>query len=288
MIYSMTAFARVAESTEYGTVQWEIRSVNQRFLDINFRLHESMRHLEVPLRERLRSRLQRGKLEVALYFHPEQAEQQNFKVNHALVKGLLSASDEIAHLLSSDQRLSPMQLMQWPGVLSPEETDKDERDHLLLQHFDKALDEHIEARGREGKAMGDLLIERIEGIAERVTLVREQLPEILNWQRKRLLDRFDELDAQIEQDRLEQELVFVAQKTDVAEELDRLDTHVEEIHRLLKKGGTLGRRLDFLIQELNREANTLASKSISQTTTNAAVDMKVLIEQMREQVQNIE
>jgi uncharacterized protein (TIGR00255 family) len=288
MIFSMTAFSRVAKPTEFGNVQWEIRSVNQRFLDIHFRLHESMRHLEVPLREKLRARLQRGKIEVALYFHPQKTDKNHFAINHDLVDGLIQAHQQLAEKLGTDNQLSPMQLLQWQGVLEQPEADTEARDALILSYFDEAIDTLIAARGREGDSMKALLVERIEQIAEKVALVREQMPDILAWQKQRLLDRFEDLQAKVDQERIEQEMVFLAQKTDVAEELDRLDTHVTEITRILNKGGTVGRRLDFLIQELNREANTLSAKSISKITTTAAVDIKVLIEQMREQVQNIE
>lgn len=288
MIYSMTAFARVAEATEFGNVQWELRSVNQRFLDLHFRLHESMRHLEVNLREILRARLQRGKVEVALYFHAQQTDKDHFAINDTLVDGLIQAHSQLAEKLGPAQTLTATQLLQWPGVLEQPEADTEARDKLILEYFEQAIDALLAARAREGESMKALLVERIEQIAEKVAVVREQMPEILAWQRQRLLDRFEDLEAKVDQERLEQEMVFLAQKTDVAEELDRLDTHVAEITRILNKGGTVGRRLDFLIQELNREANTLSSKSINQDTTKAAVDIKVLIEQMREQVQNLE
>ena len=191
-------------------------------------------------------------------------------------------------MTSNHDKLTSIEIMQWPGVLAEAETDEKQRDTVILKLFQQALKQLIAARGREGEAMKKLLVDRLTLINEQVSNIRDEFPAILKWQKDRLLDRFNEVNIELDQDRLEQELVYLAQKADIHEELDRLDTHVAEITRILNKGGNVGRRLDFLLQELNREANTLGSKSISKITTTAAVELKVIIEQMREQVQNLE
>lgn len=288
MIKSMTAFARRAENTAFGQVQWEIRTVNQRFLDVNFRLPEFVRHLEVPLREKLRNAMSRGKCDISLRLSTDHQADQSLAINQSLVKTLTETHAKIAELAGNSDRLTTTQLMQWPGVLEQPEADEKARDKALLEQFDNALQDLLTAREREGQAMQDVLQQRVDAIREQVILVTDEFPAIQAWQKQRILDRFEEVNIDPDHDRLEQELVFLAQKSDIAEEIDRLNTHLDEIERILKKGGTVGRRLDFLMQELNREANTLGSKSISKITTAAAVEIKVFLEQMREQIQNIE
>ncbi len=288
MIYSMTAFARVSENLEIGNVQWEIRSVNQRFLDMNFRFPESVRHLEMPIREKLRKKLNRGKLDINLRYTTAEKTEASLSVNESLIQSLQLTHEKIRKLSNNSDHFSTLQLMQWPGVLQEPVTDEKERDTAILALFDQAIKELLIARAREGDAMKQLLLDRITLINEQVELVRGEFPAILQWQKDRIINRFKEANVELDQDRLEHELVYLAQKADIAEELDRLDTHVIEISRILSKGGNVGRRLDFLMQELVREANTLGSKSINKITTSAAVELKVIIEQMREQVQNIE
>jgi len=287
MIYSMTAFARVSESSDTGNIQWEIRSVNQRFLDMNFRLPEVLRHLEMPIREKVRKKLNRGKLDINLRYSSTEAA-ATLSINKELINALQATHLHIAEMTSNHDKLSSLEIMQWPGVLKEAETDEKQRDAEVVQLFEQTLDQLIAARGREGDAMKQLLLDRILLINDQVENVRSEFPAIIQWQRDRLMDRFNEIKIEPDQDRLEQELVYLAQKADITEELDRLETHVKEITRILNKGGNVGRRLDFLLQELNREANTLGSKSINKVTTAAAVELKVIIEQMREQVQNIE
>jgi uncharacterized protein (TIGR00255 family) len=288
MIYSMTAFARVSENIDIGNVQWEIRSVNQRFLDLNFRFPEVLRHLEMPIREKVRKKLNRGKLDINLRFVAADNVASSLAINESLIESIQLTHSKIAEINNNNDSLSTLQLMQWPGVLQEPETDEKERDSAILKLFDQTIEQLISARGREGESMGQLLLDRIILINEQVDLVRNEFPAIIQWQRERIIKRFEEAEIEPDQERLEHELVYLAQKADIAEELDRLETHVKEISRILKKGGNIGRRLDFLLQELNREANTLGSKSINKITTAAAVELKVLIEQMREQVQNIE
>jgi len=288
MIYSMTAFARVSENIDIGNVQWEIRSVNQRFLDLNFRFPEILRHLEMPIREKIRKKLNRGKLDINLRFTPTDNVTSSLSINENLIKSIQLTHSKIAEISNNDDKLSTLQLMQWPGVLQEAVTDEKQRDNTILELFDQAIVQLLAARGREGESMGQLLLDRIVLINEQVELVRKEFPAIIQWQRERIVTKFEEARIEPDQERLEHELVYLAQKADIAEELDRLETHVKEISRILKKGGNIGRRLDFLLQELNREANTLGSKSINKITTAAAVELKVIIEQMREQIQNIE
>ncbi len=283
----MTAFARMTESTDTAHIQWEIRSVNQRFLDLNFRLPEVLRHLEMPVREIVRKTLGRGKLDINLRYSTSNPS-STLSINKSLITALQKTHLKIAEMTSNHDKLTSLEIMQWPGVLEEAETDEKQRDTEILVLFEQTLEQLLVARGREGDAMKQLLFNRLELISEQVMSVRNEFPAIMQWQKDRLLERFSEVNIEPDQDRLEQELVYVAQKTDIAEELDRLDTHVIEIGRILKKGGNVGRRLDFVLQELVREANTLGSKSINKITTAAAVELKVIIEQMREQVQNIE
>ncbi len=192
------------------------------------------------------------------------------------------------HMTGELSRINPFQVMQWPGVMETAEQDMDTINKDLLSAFDDALSEFIEARGREGENMKALIEARLNAITDEVVKVRARMPEILDWQRERLTSKFEDAKVELDPSRVEQELILLAQKSDVAEELDRLDSHVKETLNTLKKGGACGRRLDFMMQEFNRESNTLASKSISTDITASGVELKVLIEQMREQIQNIE
>ena len=288
MIASMTAFARRQEHTEFGTLQWEVRSVNQRFLDLNFRLPEVVRHLEMPLREIIRNTLNRGKCDINLKITTDSNKASSFSVNESVISSLLATHQKVAEVAGNHDHLSTLQIMQWPGVLEEPETDEKSRDNLILSLFKQTLKDLIKARHREGEAMKDIILDRVTGIKCQLEVVKPAVAEIQATQRAKLEEKLSELSLDPDQDRLEQELVYAAQKSDIAEEIDRLDTHLAEIERILAKGGSVGRRLDFLMQELNREANTIGSKSISKVTTAASVEMKVLIEQMREQIQNIE
>ena len=287
MIFSMTAFARKEVKQEWGTFTWEIRSVNQRFLETHFRLPEQFRGLEPILRDRFKKRLQRGKVECALRYSANDGATEGLQLNEALAKQLLSAAQwvESQGALSS---VNPVDILRWPGVLSAQETDMDAINAVMLEHFDNTLNEFIEARKSEGESLKELIEQRLEGITAEVVKVSAHMPTIMEWQRERIQSRFEEANVELEAGRLEQEMVLLAQKIDVAEELDRLNTHVSETKKILKKGGAVGRRLDFMMQEFNRESNTLGSKSINTEITQSAVELKVLIEQMREQIQNIE
>ncbi|NVJ48884.1 MAG: YicC family protein [Gammaproteobacteria bacterium] len=288
MIHSMTAFARQAIKADWGNAHFEIRSVNQRFLETNFRLPEAFRSIEFQLRDRLRKRLNRGKVDVSLRLEYSPTDSDAIAINEQLAKQLITAHQQLQAAAQVEQPLQITDLMRWPGLIQTTELDTSQVEKQLLVAFDEAIDALIAMRQREGTSLIDIIMARLDGIAEQVTLVRGQMAEIIKWQRERIMTRFEEAKVELDPERLEQEMVMLAQKVDVEEELDRLDTHLQEVARLLKKGGAIGRRLDFLMQELNREANTLGSKSISPITTAASVEIKVLIEQMREQIQNIE
>ncbi|EMI4328517.1 YicC/YloC family endoribonuclease [Vibrio cholerae] len=288
MIYSMTAYARKEVKGDWGSAVWEIRSVNQRYLETYFRLPEQFRGLEPLLRERFRQRLSRGKIECHLRFEANPAAQSHLTINEGLAQQVINAANQIMHMTGELSRINPFQVMQWPGVMETPEQDMDAINQALLSAFDEGVDEFIAARGREGDNMKALIEQRLEAISAEVVKVRARMPEILEWQRERLFSKFEEAKIELDASRVEQELILLAQKSDVAEELDRLDSHVKEAREVLKKGGPCGRKLDFMMQEFNRESNTLASKSISTDITASGVELKVLIEQMREQIQNIE
>ncbi|MCG9626023.1 YicC family protein [Vibrio mediterranei] len=288
MIYSMTAYARKEVKGDWGSAVWEIRSVNQRYLETYFRLPEQFRGLEPVLRERFRKRLARGKVECHLRFEANPAAKGELSINETLAQQVIGAAKQVMTMTGEDSRLNPFQVMQWPGVMETPEQDMDTINKALLEGFEQGLSDFIDARASEGENMKALIVQRLEAITAEVIKVRARMPEILEWQRERLLSKFEEVKIELDASRVEQELILLAQKSDVAEELDRLDSHVKETTSILKKGGSVGRRLDFMMQEFNRESNTLASKSISTDITASGVELKVLIEQMREQIQNIE
>ena len=287
MIYSMTAFARSETKQEWGTAVWEIRSVNQRFLENYFRLPEQFRSLEPMLRERFRKKLQRGKIECALRFSASDAATGKLTLNEELAKQVLHAADWVqSHGQSTG--VNPLDVLRWPGVIAAEETSMDTITQDVMAAFDTALAQFIDARAAEGSTLKTLLEQRLDAIETEVKTVAAKMPEIMQWQRDRVQTRFEEAQVELDAGRFEQEMIMLAQKVDVAEELDRLNSHVSETRNILNKGGACGRRLDFMMQEFNRESNTLGSKSISTEITQSAVELKVLIEQMREQIQNIE
>ncbi len=286
MIHSMTAYGRGDLKADWGSASWEIRSVNQRYLETYLRLPEQFRGLEPVLRERLRKRLARGKVEVSLRFDLAQ-KADTLQMNETLAQQLVSQVQRL-HTLAGIGQVQLVDLLKWPGVLESNEQDMDRVSQDLLSKFDEVVDDFLAARASEGQAMADLIAQRLDAITEQAAFVRGRMPAVMAWQRQRLSDRLGEIQGELDPARLEQEMVLMAQKLDVAEELDRLDAHVAETRKVLKKGGACGRRLDFMMQEFNRESNTLASKSINSEITAAAVELKVLIEQMREQIQNIE
>ncbi len=286
MIHSMTGYARKEFKGDWGSAVWEIRSVNQRYLETYLRLPEQLRGLEPILRERFRKQLERGKVECNLRFESQTANAQ-IHVNEALAEQLIDNALWVIDRAGQGQ-LNPLDVLRWPGVIAAQEQDMDELNTILLAGFDEVLAQFVESRQSEGEKLKALIEQRLEGIQGEITKVRALMPQILDWQRQKLIDRLAEAKLELEPTRVEQEIIMLAQRIDVAEELDRLGMHITETHKILKKGGACGRRLDFMMQEFNRESNTLGSKSINAETTQSAVELKVLIEQMREQIQNIE
>ncbi|MFT6463904.1 MAG: hypothetical protein ACJARL_000691 [Halopseudomonas sp.] len=284
----MTAFSRCELSTDQGNLAWEIRSVNHRYLEPSLRMPEAFRELEGPLRERLRKEFARGKLECTLRFNPADQNVDSLQLNQPLVTQLLAAARQVSQQLDNPAPINPLEVLAWPGVLGGAQDHQAEMTVQAHKLFEQAVAELKTQRAREGAELKKLLEERLEAISERVETLREMMPSLLAAHRQKLIDRFNEARLELDGTRVEQELVLLAQKIDVAEELDRLDTHVTETRHVLGGKAAMGRRLDFLMQEFNREANTLGSKAIDSRSTQAAVDLKVYIEQMREQVQNIE
>lgn len=286
MPLSMTAFATTTVQLDWGVVTWELRSVNHRFLEPHLRLPETLKELEIPLREQLKRFVQRGKVDCVLNL--EARGDTGFSTNLELAQQYIDAGQAVAHLIADPAPISPLDILRWPGVLQESVMDRDQLRQAVVELFDKVLQQLVECRKREGMKLGEILQRRVADISAQVAAVRRVLPDLLAAQRHKLQARLAELSGELDQSRLEQEMVYLAQRSDVAEELDRLDTHLTEIHRVLDSEEPMGRRLDFLLQELNREANTLAAKSLGGGTTQPAVEMKVLIEQMREQIQNLE
>ncbi|AJA45080.1 YicC/YloC family endoribonuclease [Frischella perrara] len=288
MIRSMTAYARKEINANWGNASWELRSVNQRYLETYIRLPEQFRSLEPIIRERLRSRLTRGKVECNLRFELDLSNfQQQLFLNKDLASQLIQSANWIKDQVN-DGNINIIDILRWPGVMSAKEQDLDKISIEILALLEKAIDEFIKVRESEGKSLEQLLVQRLEAITGEVTKIRNWMPEILQWQKDKLKTKMEEANIEFEPNRLEQELILTAQRIDIAEELDRLSTHVKETYAILKKNEAVGRRLDFMMQEFNRESNTIASKSINANITASAIELKVLIEQMREQIQNIE
>lgn len=284
---SMTGFARTESKHPWGSLIWELRSVNHRYLEIHLRLPEELRELETALRERARKTLQRGKLEITLHYKPEESA-GDIGLDELRIAQLASACARIRTQVPEAAPVNPLELLRWPGVQQVQTLERETLIAAALADFDTALTQLVAHRLREGVELAGFIEQRLTTIAEEVGGVRQRLPDILAAQRQKLQDKIAALQVELDPERVEQEIVLLAQKADVDEELDRLGAHIAEVRHTLKQPKAVGRRLDFLMQELNREANTLSSKSIVADTTQAAVNLKVLIEQMREQVQNIE
>jgi len=288
MIRSMTAFAREQERAEYGELIWEIRSVNHRYLEATVRMPEDLRVIEPAVRERVNARLGRGKVECNLRFRAAPSGTSELKINEALVKQILVTADKMAHRLHSSHSPSIMDVLRWPGVLEDDEQDWTPVQGAALTLLERTLDALLEHREREGARLAELIAQRATALRDQVSIARERMPQVVSGLRERLTTRLSEVLESPDQERLEQEMALLAQRLDIDEEMDRLNTHLDEVSRALQQDVPVGRRLDFLMQELNREANTLGSKSADSATSTVSVEMKVLIEQMREQVQNIE
>ena len=286
MIRSMTAFASGERDTEWGTLSCELRSVNHRFLEVGVRLHDELRAMEPALRERIAARVARGKLDLTVRLRAPEGE-GDLQVNPTRIRELSDLAVDLSARFPA-LKTDFAQLLQFPGVLQAKATDPAALQAEALALLDTVLDEFVAAREREGAKLAAVITERVDGIAAIAVEVRELMPAIRAGQRAKLEARLSELAQPADPGRLEQELVMWLQKLDVEEELDRLNAHVSEARRVLKLKEAVGRRLDFLLQEFNREANTLGSKSVDARTSAAAIELKVLIDQVREQIQNIE
>ncbi len=288
MINSMTAFSRREHSGSWGHLTWELRSVNHRYLEPAFKLPENLRHLEPALRERIKRGLARGKVECSLQFSAHAGIASMGAVNAELLAALLATCGQVCSQPGHWAALNPLEILAWPGILEDGGAGDDTVTSEALLLFDHALQELRATRQREGEQLARFIAQRLDDIPPLLDEQRSRMPALLAEQRNRIVQKLREVDAGTDPERLEQELVLLAQKSDVDEELDRLQVHLQEVRRVITAGGACGRRLDFLMQELNREANTLSAKSLSADNTLGAVALKVLIEQMREQIQNIE
>lgn len=288
MVYSMTGFASETRKLPQGELTWEVRSVNHRYLETQFKLPDAFRALEHELRQAVGQTLKRGKVDLALQFRPVGQSESGLSINNELAAAVIKAARAIQTTNSLDGALEPLDVLRWPGVIEEQGFDTAELAEPIKALLEQSLAGLKAARQREGEQIAAMLESRLEQVSVAVAGVRARLPEVMGMIKGRILERARSLEVKVEPERLEQELVLLAQKLDVAEELDRLDAHIVETRTALKASEPVGRRLDFLMQEFNREANTLASKAADPDTSTVAVDLKVLIEQMREQVQNVE
>jgi uncharacterized protein (TIGR00255 family) len=288
MIHSMTAFARREGETPWGVLVWELRTVNHRYLEISPRLPEDFRVLESQMRDRISAALQRGKVDCQLRFQSLAQQSPDFALNKELISRLVTATAEVDRMLDQPAAVNALDILRWPGVIQAPQPDYEQLAAAALKILDEALAELSATRAREGAKLKELILQRCQGVAAQAAAAGQRLPEVRARLREKLTARLAEVKAELDPMRIEQEMVLLAQRLDVEEELDRLAAHLAEVKRILNQPGPAGRRLDFLMQELHREANTLGSKSGDVETTRASMEMKVLIEQMREQVQNIE
>jgi uncharacterized protein (TIGR00255 family) len=288
MIYSMTGYAIAGAELPFGALNLELRSVNHRYLDIQFRIPDELRPLESGLREKTSARIGRGKVEVRIAVGKSAASQSNLQIDDGLLRQLAKLNSHVRTVLPEGQSLSVADVMRWPGILGNDSLAPDELQEACGRLLDRALDDLTATRAREGEKLKGMLLERIASMEALVGRLAPRMPQLVNNYRDRLTARLKDAMVSVDDERLKQELVLFASKIDVDEELSRLTAHFGEIRRVLDKGGAAGKRLDFLMQELNREANTLGSKSVDMEFTQTAMDLKVLIEQMREQIQNIE
>ncbi|NMG35737.1 YicC family protein [Azoarcus sp. TTM-91] len=288
MIHSMTGFAVQTRDLGPVSLHLELRSVNSRYLDLTFRIVEDLRQAEPAIREQLSARLTRGKVECRLNLHTSDAAPRSLALNGALLAQLVDAQAAVKAQFADAAPLSVAEVMRWPGMLADDSMAFEQMQPAIAALAKAALDELVATRRREGEKLADMIRERVTRMRELVAQVEPRMPAIIGEYQDKLTARLRDAVASLDEDRIRQEVALFAQRIDVAEELSRLSTHLDEVERILKAGGAAGKRLDFLMQELNREANTLASKSAATDVTGVAMELKVLIEQMREQVQNIE
>jgi uncharacterized protein (TIGR00255 family) len=284
----MTGFASTTREFTAGMLSLELRAVNHRYLDVQMRLPEELRIIEPQLREMISGKVSRGKLECRVGLNQLDSTAPTLELNHDYLQRLLSVANELQTVATDAKGLSVGELMRWPGVLKSNELAPEVLHQLCLESLASVLGDFNASRAREGEKLKGVLLERVQAMEGIVAAIKPKLPQILDAYMAKLSGRLREALDNIDDDRIKQEFALFAQKIDVDEELSRLTTHLTEVRRILRADGQAGKRLDFLMQELNREANTLGSKSVSAETTQASVELKVLIEQMREQIQNIE
>ena len=285
-LYSMTAFARESAGEPFGIVV-ELRSVNQRYLDCHFKLPDALRALEPAMRDALGAKLKRGKIDCHLRISSD-SNAGELQLSPQGLQAALALLREVREHAPETAQPDALSLLAFPGVCTTTAADENALQAAAMAVFNQALTTLVASRAREGEQLAGFLSQRIDAVEAATATLREELPALRERQEERLRKRLAEITSEVDEERLTQEIVYLAQKSDVDEELDRIDAHINEVRRILERGGPCGRRLDFLMQEFNREANTLSSKSTASSTTQSAVELKVLIEQMREQVQNIE
>ncbi|MDX2410774.1 MAG: YicC/YloC family endoribonuclease [Woeseiaceae bacterium] len=288
MLHSMTGFARQSAESESGTLTWELRTVNHRYLDVQFRLPEELRPKEQAFKQQVSAVLNRGKVECSLHMRRSPDRQAEMQLDMDLVRLIRDRVSEISSEVPDTAPLNPVDILRWPGVIAEPEVDAEPLIAESVGLLDATLAAMTSMRASEGERIATMLETRCADIAAIATSVRKRMPEVLDAARRKQRERIERIDVEADPARLEVELALLAQKLDVDEELDRLESHLVEIRQALQSEEPVGRRLDFLMQELNREANTLGSKSADAETTKAAVELKVLVEQMREQIQNVE
>lgn len=288
MIASMTAYGRRALQKEWGQATWELRSVNHRYLDLTFRLPDYFREWESDWRALATDFLHRGKIECNLTFFHSHQSAPHLQINKDLVTQLVANCQKVSEFPGVSPSIKAMELLRWPEVVMTVAQDISHLKAPLTALFTQALEDLVQTRRREGSQLQQILKAKLNQVLEQVALVKEKLPLCLQAQRQKLIQKFTEFKTSVDPQRLEQELVLYAQRIDVEEEIERLFTHTQEVLRTLEDKGAMGRRLDFLMQEMNREANTLAAKASENSVSQAAIELKVLIEQMREQIQNVE
>ncbi len=288
MLCSMTGFARVEDTCEQGNLCWEARSVNHRYLDISFRMPEEVRSLEVQLRNHLKSRLARGKIDCAFRYRMTETQTAELELNEPLLGSLLQQIRSVNERLPVSAPVAPTDILAWPGMIQAVERDRESFHAACFNLFEKAVEQLSDMRAAEGQRIEKVLRDKCGDVRAIVRSVRTRHPQVVTAIREKLQQRIEELMEAVDQTRFEQELVYLVQKMDIMEELDRLDSHLDEMASVLAGAEASGRRLDFLMQEFHREANTLGAKSADVETSQASIDLKVLIEQMREQVQNVE
>ena len=288
MLNSMTGFSRVEDASEQGNMSWELRSVNHRYLEVNFRLPEEVRRLEPQLRKHLQTKLARGKIDCVFRYQLTDTETAALELNEPLLESLIQQIQFVNNKLPDHSPVKAIDVLTWPGLVQTAQTDMQNFHDSCFELFKNATDQLADMRATEGQRIKTIIQEKCAEITTIVKKVRQRHPKILVDLKEKFQQRIEELNIEVDQNRLEQELVYLAQKLDIEEELDRIDSHLSEMEGIFDRNDPIGRRIDFLMQEFHREANTLASKSTDIETTQASVELKVLIEQMREQVQNVE